>query len=154
MTRALLMMPSQPLCIVVCIKSKIQLISTSLDNSRLIQRSANNSLNVNKHTTQNLDLIREATNNLEGTRPSDSRILLAISKNCHDLSINIHSFLWKLIHNTHKCRQYWLKIKTMHEDHGICQNCNMIESMQHIIFNCEANGCDHACLEHSQRPML
>src|SRR5258708_33951544 len=113
MTRALSTMPSQPLCIAVCVKSKIQLISTSLDNSRLIQRSANNSLNVNKHTTQNLDLIREATNNLEGTRPSHSRILLAISKNRRDLSINVPSFLWHLIHNTHKCGQYWLKIKTM-----------------------------------------
>ena len=97
---------------------------------------------MNKLTVQNLNLIREATNNLNGTCPTDSRIWLAISKNHHDLSINVCSFLWKLVHNAHKCSKYWLRIKN-YEDHGICQNCNSIKSMQHIIFNCNANGCDH-----------
>jgi len=36
----------------------------------------------------------------------------------------------------------WLKI-TNYEDCRICQNCNSTESMQHIIFNCKANSCNH-----------
>src|SRR5260221_4565704 len=104
---------------------------------------ANNPSNVNNHTTQNLNLIREATYNLEGSCPSDSRIWLAINKIRCDLSTNVRSFLWKLVHNAHKCSQYWLKIKKLQKSWN-CQNCNTTESMQHIIFNCEANGCDHA----------
>ncbi len=64
-------------------------------------------------------------------------------KNRCDLSTSVRTFMWKLKHNTHKCGQYWLKIKNL-EDRGLCQTCNTIESMQHIIFNCEANNCTYA----------
>ena len=63
------------------------------------------------------------------------------NKNRRDISTNVRTFLWKLIHNAHKCGNYWMKIPN-YEDRGMCQSCNTIESMQHIIFNCEANKCD------------
>ena len=109
----------------------------------LIRRSHPNLPPPNKNTITNLDLIREATHNLDSTRPSNNRIWTAAIKNRRDLSTSVRTFLWKLIHNAHKCGPYWLKIKNL-EDRGICHSCNSVESMLHVIFNCEANNCTYA----------
>ena len=99
--------------------------------------------NLKNSTSSNLDLIKEATSDLDGTRPTNERIWSAAIKNRRDLSIGVRSFLWKLIHNAHKCGHYWSNIPN-HEERGICHNCGSTESMQHILFNCDANKCDHA----------
>ncbi len=61
--------------------------------------------------------------------------------NRRDLSINVRSFLWKLIHDTHKCGTYWSKMAN-YEERGICASCEMVETMNHILFECKANQCD------------
>ena len=109
----------------------------------LIHRSQPIPLSINKNAIINLDLIREATSNLNGSHPPNERIWLAITKNWCNLSSGVRNFLWKLIHNAHKCGNHWLKIRNF-KDRGVCHNCNTTESMQHIIFNCEANHCSHA----------
>src|SRR5258708_30238289 len=48
-----------------------------------------------------------------------------------------------LLMETHPQWQYWLKIRNFKEC-GMCHSCHTIESMQHIIFNCEANNCSYA----------
>src|SRR5258708_28350004 len=81
----------------------------------LILRSHPDPKPPNKASTSNLNLIREATHDLDGTRPTNDRIWLAAIKNRRDISTNVRTFLWKLIHNAHKCGQYWLKIRNFEE---------------------------------------
>ncbi|SRR5258708_23118660 len=57
-----------------------------------------------------------------------------------EVSTNVRKFMWKLLHDTHKCRSYWFKIANLSE-RGMCIKCTTPETMQHIIFNCEANQC-------------
>jgi len=63
---------------------------------------------------------------------------VALLTNRHDLSTNIRNFLWKLIHDTHKCGKYWLKMANLSE-RGACTKCRTPETMQHIVFNYKAN---------------
>jgi len=94
-----------------------------------------------KHTTSNLNLARATIYDLESHKPSDERIWNATLKNRRDFSTNVRNFLWKLLHNAHKCGPYWFKMPELSE-RGICQTCNTPETMQHIVFNCEANQCN------------
>src|SRR5260370_26350351 len=86
----------------------------------------------------NLELTRSTLNDIGNCSSTDAYIWLAIHKNRCNLSINIRSFLWKLIHNGHKVSHYWLKMENFNK-RGICSKCDTPETMQHILFNCNTN---------------
>ncbi|KAH9919937.1 uncharacterized protein B0H18DRAFT_881518 [Fomitopsis serialis] len=48
-------------------------------------------------------------------------------------------FLWKIMHDGLKCGPYWSKIQG-YEDRAQCSHCGSLETVQHIIFECEATG--------------
>src|SRR5260370_37230091 len=70
--------------------------------------------------------------------PVNERLWCTISNDQRDFSINVRSFLWKLLHGAHKCGLYWSKIVN-YEEHGMCANCEMVETMNHILFECKVN---------------
>lgn len=51
----------------------------------------------------------------------------------------IRIFLWKLIHGGFKVGDYWKGAGDL-EDRTKCPKCDVVESMDHIITNCEARG--------------
>ena len=114
---------------------------TQVTAYKLISRIQNPSKIRWKATLSNLNLARETIYNLENTHPTDKHIWKAILSNRRDLSTNVRNFLWKLIHDAHRCGHYWLKMINLSE-RGICPKCETPETMQHIIFNCEANQCE------------
>ena len=62
------------------------------------------------------------------------RIWTVIMHN-NTLSRNVHAFLWKCIHEAHKCGPYWDCIPG-YENQAICTLCDETKSMDHILFRC------------------
>ncbi|KAH9922128.1 uncharacterized protein B0H18DRAFT_1121140 [Fomitopsis serialis] len=56
-----------------------------------------------------------------------------------DFSRPFAVFLWKIMHGGLKCGAYWNRIQG-YEDRAMCSHCGAIESIQHILFECEAAG--------------
>ncbi|KAJ7138286.1 hypothetical protein C8R44DRAFT_607147, partial [Mycena epipterygia] len=54
-------------------------------------------------------------------------------------SRQIKTFLQKAIHGAHRIGQFWTKIPG-YKEHAICQHCNMTESLEHILFECQQPG--------------
>jgi hypothetical protein len=50
-------------------------------------------------------------------------------------------FLWKSMHNAHKCGKFWDNIPG-YEQRATCPVCNEEESMEHILLECKASGQD------------
>ena len=90
------------------------------------------------HTLANLHMTRETIYNLGGNCPTNERLWYTISLNWRDLSINVRTFLWKLLHSAHQCRTNWSKIIN-YEERGISSNCDIVKKMNHILFECTSN---------------
>ncbi|KAE9394273.1 hypothetical protein BT96DRAFT_1048432 [Gymnopus androsaceus JB14] len=56
-----------------------------------------------------------------------------------DLGRKVRYFLWMTAHGGYKVGEYWNSIPG-YETRGICQHCGTSESMEHILFECEAPG--------------
>ncbi|KAH9915202.1 uncharacterized protein B0H18DRAFT_1087595 [Fomitopsis serialis] len=56
-----------------------------------------------------------------------------------NLAADFCGFLWKIMHDGLKCGPYWSKIQG-YEDRAQCSHCGSLETVQHIIFECEATG--------------
>jgi hypothetical protein len=69
--------------------------------------------------------------------PTDATIWHSIRNK--DITRNICVFLWKILHKTQKCGDYWLKIPGF-EHHINCPTCHVDESMTHILMECSVPG--------------
>ena len=56
-----------------------------------------------------------------------------------DLTKKTQDFLWKCIHDAFKIGRFWSRIEN-HERRGMCTLCEVEESMEHILTECEAPG--------------
>ncbi|KAJ7691631.1 hypothetical protein B0H17DRAFT_934963, partial [Mycena rosella] len=55
------------------------------------------------------------------------------------VSRSIRFFLWMMIHEGYKIGRHWEKIEG-HEYKAKCSKCGTVESMQHILTQCDAPG--------------
>ncbi|KAH9840140.1 uncharacterized protein C8Q71DRAFT_702598 [Rhodofomes roseus] len=53
----------------------------------------------------------------------------------------VQDFLWKCLHNAHRCGSFWKNIPN-YEDRALCSYCGNEESMEHIMTQCQAPGRD------------
>ncbi|KAF8867640.1 ribonuclease H-like domain-containing protein, partial [Infundibulicybe gibba] len=88
-------------------------------------------------TTINLDIVRHAVKEICNTLPTDKRIWMSLKKK--EISRNIRAYLWKAMHNAYKCGNYWNNIPG-YEQRAWCQLCGTVESMEHILTECQASG--------------
>ncbi|KIM72046.1 hypothetical protein PILCRDRAFT_82226 [Piloderma croceum F 1598] len=88
-------------------------------------------------TTINLDITRHAVQSMTGSLSTDATIWHSIQNK--DITRIVRVFLWKILHNTHKCGDYWLNIPTF-EHRASCHNCQVPDSMNHILTECNAPG--------------
>lgn len=89
------------------------------------------------HTVINLDITRYAVESLSGKVPTDADIWLSIRNN--DITRSIRVFLWKVLHKTQKCGNYWANIPGF--EHRVnCPTCGEEESMTHILTECSIPG--------------
>ncbi|EIN07927.1 hypothetical protein PUNSTDRAFT_69359 [Punctularia strigosozonata HHB-11173 SS5] len=91
-----------------------------------------------RRTAINLDIIRWAAKDLNGTPPTDGHIWKATRDPV--LLRNERAFLFKTIHDAHRVGEYWEKI-TNYENRAVCGVCDCMETMEHILTECEGSGC-------------
>lgn len=88
-------------------------------------------------TITQLDITRYAVKDLSGNLPTDPRIWLSIRSK--DITRSIRNFLWKNLHKAYKCGPYWNHIPNF-EHRSNCPQCNVEESMEHILTECDIPG--------------
>jgi ribonuclease HI len=88
-------------------------------------------------TVINLDITRYAVERTTKHLPTDATIWLSIRN--RDITRTIRVFLWKVLHNAHKCGNYWLQIPNF-EHRSTCLMCGVEDSMTHILTECDAPG--------------
>jgi len=90
-----------------------------------------------KETEHNLGMTRGTQKEISGKEPNDEKIWHSLHSK--DISQRARAFIWKVIHGAYKCGKYWRNIPDC-EHRGICQVCNVEESMEHILVDCKASG--------------
>lgn len=84
-----------------------------------------------------LDEVREATRIRSGRLPSNNTIWNAIRN--YDIDRKVRAFLFQALHDSHRVGKYWQKIP-QYEHRAQCNSCNKIESMTHILTECQNTG--------------
>jgi hypothetical protein len=90
-----------------------------------------------RSTGINLEHTRESALTLSQHLPTDKSIWLSIHHK--DFSRKVKFFLWVTMHDGYKVGKYWANIPG-YEDRGICNTCQTLETMEHILTACEAPG--------------
>ncbi|KAJ7927946.1 ribonuclease H-like protein [Mycena leptocephala] len=88
-------------------------------------------------TTIMLDITRHAATDLSGRTPTDSQIWLSIRN--QDITRTTRDFMWRCLHQAYKVGNYWRNIPT-YEHFATCQHCQVDDTMEHILLECEAPG--------------
>ncbi|KAJ6485452.1 hypothetical protein C8R47DRAFT_980195 [Mycena vitilis] len=91
-------------------------------------------------TSRNIVYAQDAAMDSKGDTPSARQIWKGTRNK--DISRSIRFFLWMLIHDGYKVGRYWTKISGF-ESWGICEKCEVEESMTHILTECEMTGQQH-----------
>ncbi|KAH9937787.1 uncharacterized protein BXZ73DRAFT_44606 [Epithele typhae] len=93
-------------------------------------------------TRSNLDEIADRIQESGNMRPVDSEIWRGIYS--PHISKECRSFIWMAIHNGYMVGSHWLRgsMSAELQERAICDHpdCLMIDSMDHILFRCEAIG--------------
>ncbi|KAJ7717279.1 hypothetical protein B0H16DRAFT_1338179 [Mycena metata] len=88
-------------------------------------------------TTIMLDITRHAARDLSGKTPTDADIWRSIRN--PDISRTTRDFLWRCLHQAYKIGSHWTNIPNF-EHWGICRHCQVEETMEHILIECDAPG--------------
>jgi exonuclease III len=88
-------------------------------------------------TAMQIDITRWGVKKLTGELPTDKQIWLAIRKPI--FLKQERTFLYWTMHEGYKIGGYWQRI-TNYEHRAMCPVCDEIESMEHILTQCDAPG--------------
>ena len=114
--------------------AKLSMMTQALLYQGIMERKAKPS---RRGTVIGLDMARHAVQEVSGYLPTDQKIWLSLKN--QDIAKNTRAYLWKCIHNAHRCGAFWLKIPG-YEQRATCHICGCDESMEHIITECHASG--------------
>jgi ribonuclease HI len=90
-----------------------------------------------KITKRNMALAKGAASNFNN-ESTPAKAIWKGSKH-KDFGRNIHFFFWMAIHGGYKIGEHWKSIADF-EDWGVCKECEITESMDHILTKCDAPG--------------
>ncbi|KAH9829971.1 uncharacterized protein C8Q71DRAFT_685566, partial [Rhodofomes roseus] len=112
--------------------------------SSLTQRLAYRMIRITKHTQRpatqrNLTAIATGIDSPNGNTASEADIWTSLNTN--EIRKSVSDFLWKCIHNAHRCGEFWKKIPE-YEERAICTYCDTTETLEHIMTQCQAPGCN------------
>jgi ribonuclease HI len=91
-------------------------------------------VNPRRSTNRNLQLTCKAIHHLTGNLETDAAIWLSLRKRI--LRPIVQQFMYKTLHNIHMVGAYWENIENR-EDWGICNTCETMESIDHILARCK-----------------
>ncbi|KAJ3991416.1 hypothetical protein F5050DRAFT_1581445 [Lentinula boryana] len=105
----------------------------AIRHHKMMKRTYQEALN-RRITKINMGRAKYMINELQGTEPSDK--LFWRSLRHKDFSRKYRYFIWMTAHNGYKTGEYWQNIPTF-EHRANCPQCGEIESMEHILTECE-----------------
>lgn len=88
-------------------------------------------------TKRNMEYAKAAATNADGEEPTASKIWKSTKHK--DVSRSGRFFLWMMIHGGYKIGNHWKNIPG-HEEKSNCGRCDLTESMDHIMLDCDAPG--------------
>lgn len=88
-------------------------------------------------SVRHLDMTRYQVEEATGVLPTDATIWKSLR--CPDLTRKVQEFLWKTMHNAHRCGDWWRNIAN-YEFRADCPNCKTEESIEHILCECDIPG--------------
>ncbi|KAH9913664.1 uncharacterized protein B0H18DRAFT_857907, partial [Fomitopsis serialis] len=112
--------------------ARLDCLTQALAYSGIMERKQTAS---RRATTANLEMVRRHL-------PADTPIpneLIWVSTRHRDFTRPFAVFLWKVMHGGLKCGPYWSKIPD-YEYRAQCGHCGALETIQHILFECQAIG--------------
>jgi hypothetical protein len=56
-----------------------------------------------------------------------------------DIAQKHQDFIFKILRGAYKIGEYWSRIKN-YKERGVCKICDVVELMEHILFECKANS--------------
>ncbi|KAJ7772665.1 hypothetical protein DFH07DRAFT_733919 [Mycena maculata] len=90
-----------------------------------------------KSTFSNLDRIRCSIAEVFEYKPTDSAIWISLRSN--NISRQSCNFLWKSLHDIYRVRFFWDHMPNL--EHLVqCPTCEVPESLEHIMLECDAPG--------------
>ncbi|KAL1748665.1 hypothetical protein HDZ31DRAFT_29326 [Schizophyllum fasciatum] len=91
-------------------------------------------------TARNMAQIETDLEDAFNIRPTHAGIWTATRNPA--ITLECQYFLWMLIHDAYKIGTYWLKesFKEEQRRRADCQRCGYVETMHHILFDCECEG--------------
>ncbi|KAL1747373.1 hypothetical protein HDZ31DRAFT_31981 [Schizophyllum fasciatum] len=97
---------------------------------------------VRKQTAPNLQKVKQAVQEATKARVSDRQVWRSLGRKA--ISRNVRQFLYKMMHDAHRCGRHWEDIPNC-EERVYCHHCSnenerIEESMEHILTECEAPG--------------
>ncbi|KAJ7577138.1 hypothetical protein C8J56DRAFT_799003, partial [Mycena floridula] len=90
-----------------------------------------------KKSAGNVKLVQEAIRKLNGDAPNEADVWQSIRS--RDFMRQQRNFLYMAMHGAHKIGDFWKHIKDS-EHFGVCQRCQVTESMEHILLKCKIPG--------------
>ncbi|EJF64708.1 hypothetical protein DICSQDRAFT_52837, partial [Dichomitus squalens LYAD-421 SS1] len=92
-------------------------------------------------TAHNLDMIRDGVEHACGAQVTDKAVWTSLTKKTI-FTREIRRFMWMSIHQGYMIGNYWLRETMSDEMRGraTCHTCGEVESMTHILFDCQAVG--------------
>ncbi|KAH9913119.1 uncharacterized protein B0H18DRAFT_888756, partial [Fomitopsis serialis] len=109
----------------------------------MTQRLAYRGIRERKQTTErrgtaaNISKIKNSLRERTGEEHHEADIWRSIRSK--DIRRQVGDFLWKSIHEAHRCGTYWKKIPG-YEDRGTCRTCGTTDTLEHILTECRAPG--------------
>ncbi|KAF9231095.1 hypothetical protein BU15DRAFT_68624 [Melanogaster broomeanus] len=85
-------------------------------------------------TRINLSITKYAVHSITGVTPTDPQVWKSLRN--HGIPRGIRNFLWKVLHDGYKIGDYWQQMQN-YENRGKCHLCGELESMEHILLECE-----------------
>jgi len=84
-----------------------------------------------------LDTVKTGIHLRTGFTPTSPRIWKSINNRA--ISRKIRAFMWKSLHDAHRCGKYWTHIPSL-EDRAICPTCDELETTDHILTTCKSSS--------------
>jgi ribonuclease HI len=84
-----------------------------------------------------LNIVKKAAETAFGRHVTDARVWQSVTSK--EFLPRTAEFLWKGLHNAHRIGKYWTYIPEC-EDRAICQECGVLEDLDHILVECASPG--------------
>ncbi|KAJ6545701.1 hypothetical protein B0H19DRAFT_955908 [Mycena capillaripes] len=104
---------------------------------RSIREEKTRELTPRASTEKKLEAVRTAVYEIFDKRVTNTDIWRSVDTK--DFLPRTAQFMWKNLHNAHRIGTYWTHIPEC-EDRAVCQDCEDVENLEHILLECECPG--------------